>query len=311
VRFQCYKKAIPRREIETLSFLLAFCAGAPAAVIDGPKHRWRLLASLFGNTAGVLSAEYFEPTSIEGIKSPPGKDHITKCEVELDRFRVLVSSETLNPLPDSDSFLTKLIQKCLLLLTDEFRYSLNDVSRGKLFDFDATDCARFWLIWKATQLLNFNSSGAVLFRTSVDPDQRNTECGDRKPGSNTGWLPVCSLLESCVNLSVAWIEQVPNKKARRSRLTQSLRKLVLDCIERASKLEASNASNAQAASASTFEEAFAVKTSNVGSRHAATAYREVAARLSVIGAIGGSAHSALTLTKELRERVSSGQDYHL
>ena len=54
----------------------------------------------------------------------------------------------------------------------------------------------------------------------------------------------------------------------------------------------------------TFEEAFAVRKSNAGALCAVSAYREVAARLSVIAAIGGSHETRVSITKELREAVS-------
>jgi len=304
VRYQSFKKSIPRCEIETLWLLLGFCADAPVLAADGPKYRWQLIASLFGNDTGVLSKDYFESRSTEETnKLPPDKDHVTQCQEEMMRFAVLVSSTALNPLPDSDSFLMKMVQKCLLLQAHEYRFSSCAGTSEVLCNLDVTDRTRLSQTWKASHLMKSNAVNALQFTCHAEQN------GDgRTTGRMTSLLSLSSLVECCVNLSMTWIQQVPKKKARRSRLIQSLQKLVLDCVDSATKLEESTRQDGQAVSGPTFEEAFAVQTSNTGSLYAAAAYQEAAVRLSVIAAIDGS---NLALTKDLRETVSSGQAYHL
>jgi hypothetical protein len=298
MRFQCFKKGIPGRETETIWLLLAFSAESATDVSVGSKYRWRLIASLFGNSAGVLAKEYFEPTSQDEAKLPPDKDHIKRCREEVNRFGVLISSAALTPLPDSDSFLTKMFQKCLLLQTHEYQYSPEGGSRELLCTLGAADRAHIARTWKDTNPLN---DQAVIAQDSDEPEKQSDTTRQM-----TSLLPVSSLLQSCVNLSMAWIRQVPMKKARRSRLTQSLSKLVVDCIDCASKLESTNAQGCQVGPGSTFEEAFAVQTTNTGSLYAATTYREAASRLTVIQAVGGPNGTSLSLAKELRKRVGSG-----
>jgi hypothetical protein len=85
-----------------------------------------------------------------------------------------------------------------------------------------------------------------------------------------------------------------------------LHNLVKDCIDCASKLEVSNeeGDKNKVIAASTFEEAFAFQNTNAGPLCAASAYREVAARLSVIAAIGGYHETSASITSNLRETVS-------
>lgn len=302
VRFDSFNKMIPRCETETLWLLLAFCAEAPAKSANTSKYRWRLLASLFGSTAGVLSKEYFDALAKKEPRLLPEKDHIKQCRLEMIRFGILVSSSALNPLPDSDNFLAKLVQKCLILQIHECRYSDDEGRLEMLCDLDSTDRARITQTWKASHVLD---DGRAKRCSGRDLDGSRTQCNGCIVGRMTGLQSMSPMLQSCLDLSFAWIQQTPKKKARRSRLTQSLQNLINDCVDCASKLEASYVQgNNEVVATSTFEEAFAVQGSNAGVLRAATAYREAAARLSLIAAIGGSRDVSVMLTKELRETVS-------
>lgn len=282
--------------------LLGFTAETPTEQTSVSKYRWRLLTTLFIGTAGVLSKEYFDASSNDETKLLPGEDHITQCRAEMSRFCVLVSSSALNPLPDSDSFLTKLVQKCLLLQAHEYLYSSDERGEELLGLYDAADRNRLSRTWKATHLLGQNTPEVGNGHGNSIPEGGSN---DHTMGRMTGLQPISALLESCVKLSMAWIRQTPKKKARRSRLAQSLHSLIKDCIDCASKLEGSSEDyNNNVTAASTFEEAFAVRKSNAGALCAASAYREVAARLSVIATIGGSRVTSVPITKKLRETVS-------
>lgn len=301
MRFQTLKKSIPRCEIETLWLLLAFCAEAPAVAADSSKHRWRLVSALFSNAAGVLSKESLDESSKGESNILPAKDHMTQCRVEMIRFAALISSSALNPMPDSDGFLSKLVQKCVLLQINEYRNS-SDGGRGEvLHALDATDFTRISQSWEKSNLLENNTAETDSGR---DLDRFKEQSNWYTVGRMTGVQPMSALLQSCVKLSMAWVQQTPKKKARRSRLTQSLNSLMKYCIDFASKLEASDfQGDSHVAAASTFEEAFAVQGSNAGILCAASAYREVAVRLSMIARIGGSHDNSVLLTKEVREMV--------
>lgn len=295
VRFQCFKKAIPRREIETLWLLLAFFADGSTDNACGSKYRWRLIASLVGNRAGVLSKDYLDSITKDESNLPPNEDHLSRCREEMARFCGLLSSAALNPLPDSDSFLTKIVQKCLLLQAHEYRYSSDECRQEMVFVLDADDRSAIAKSWKPTDLLSLN--GAT--------EQQDSPI--RTTGEATTFLSVSPLVQSCVALMGAWVDLVPEKKARRSRLAQSLNTLVADCINSASKLETSNNQNNRVDSGSTFEQAFAIPVTNIGSQYAATAYREAASRFFMMGAVGGPDGTTQLLTKQLRERVSVGR----
>lgn len=298
VRFQSFKKVIPRSEIETMWLLLAFSAEPTPIHSDGSKYRWRLIASLFGNDAGVLSKEYFESMNKDESKLPPAKDHVQLCQEELSRFGALLSSTALNPLPDSDTFLTKMFQKSLLLQSHAYQYSSDDDRRILFCDLDDADRTLITRTWRETGIHGDTVATALL----------EENCGNlwvKIEGRMTNLNSMSPLLQSCINLSMIWVQQVPSKKARQARLTQAFSKLIADCIDSAASLEAAGAGGGGGSgAASTFAEAFAAPVSNAGSLHAATSYREAASRLSMIGAVNGFDGARWSLTKELREKVS-------
>ena len=217
--------------------LLGFAAETPTEKTSMSKYRWRLLTTLFIGTTGVLSKEYFDASSNGETKLLPGKDLITQCRAEMNRFSVLVSSSALNPLPDSDSFLTKLVQKCLLVQVHEYLYHSDEHREDSLGVYDAADRNRLSQTWKASHLLGQNMPEVGNGRGTDIPREGSS---NHILGRMTGLQPISALLESCVILSMAWIRQTPKKKARRSRLSQSLHNLIKDCIDCASKLEASS-----------------------------------------------------------------------
>jgi hypothetical protein len=309
VRFRCFKTAIPRREIETIWILFAFCADAPTVECDvSNSDRWRLIASLFFSDAGVLSKDAMEPVGNDAV-TPPSKEHIKSCLLEIGYLRTLITTTTLNPLPSSDGILIKLVQKCLHLQAQEYMYSFESVNPDTMRGLDAMDRARLSHMWSMTHLLLNHDARAAMdansFATIVERDDFGERINDmRVSGLMTGALSTSALsgVSVLVSLIWAWVRQVPKKKARLFRLVESLNKLVSDCIDKASELEQATVHGAGGVDAnSTFEEAFAPTVSNNGSRCAAAAYREAAARLSVTWAYTRT--TEMTLTEELRNKV--------
>lgn len=309
MRFRCFKAAIPRHEIETIWILFAFCADAPAVdcdVVNG--DRWRLIASLFFSDAGVLSKGAMEPVGSDAV-TPPSKEHMKSCLLEIGYLSTLVTTTTLNPLPSSDSILTKLVQKCLHLQALEHMYSFESVNTDPMRGLDTMDRAQLSRLWSINHLLlNHDARGAMdanSFATVAERDYFGEHMNDmRVAGFMTGALSTSALSGALVTLIWAWVRQVPKKKARLFRLVESLNKLVSDCIDKASELEQGNVDGAEGVNAnSTFGEAFAPTLLTNGSSYAATAYREAAARLTVT--LAYTRTNETTLTEELRNQVRS------
>jgi hypothetical protein len=317
VRFCCFKAAIPRSEIETIWTLLAFCADAPAVDCDAVSgDRWRLIASLFFSHAGVLSKAAMEPLDSDAV-TPPSKEHIQSCLLEIGYLRTLITTTTLNPLPSSDGILIKLVQKCLHLLALEYMYSFESGNSNPMRDLDEMDRALLSRMWSMSHLLLNHDAGTAIdansFANIADREDFGEHMNDmRVTGFMTGALSTSALsgVSILVSLILVWVRQVPKKKARLFRLVESLNKLVSDCIDKASELEQRNVDGTGGVNAnSTFQEAFAPTVLNNGCKRAATAYREAAARLSLAWAYTRTAER--TLTEELRNKVRFDGSPHL
>jgi hypothetical protein len=309
VSFRCFKTAIPRREIETIWFLFAFCADAPAIDCDvSNDDRWRLIASLFFSDAGVLSKDALDMVGNDAVNLPPSEEHINSCQSEIGRLRTLITTTKLNPLPSADGILNKLVQGCLHLQAQEYIHSTESVNRGTMCGLDEMDRARLLRMWSITHLLLKRDTRAALdadtFMAIVERDDFGEHINDvRVSGLMTGTLSMSALSGGCASLFWAWVLQAPKKKARLCRLMNSMNKLVSDCIKKASELEQANVRGTGEVlnTNSTFEEAFAPTLSNNGARCAATAYREAAARLSVTWAYTSSIERMLS--EGLRNKV--------
>jgi hypothetical protein len=309
VNFRCFKAAIPRREIETIWFLFAFCAEAPAIDCDvSSDDRWRLIASLFFSDAGILSKHALDMVGNDAVNLPPSEEHIKQCQSEIGRLRILITTTTLNPLPSADGILNKLVQGCLHLQAQEYIHSTETVNRSMMWGLDEMDRARLSRMWRITHLLLKRETRAALdadkFMPIVERDDFGANINDIcVSGLMTGTLSMSALSGDCASLCWAWVRQAPKKKARLCRLMNSMNKLISDCINKASELEKANVRDTGEVlnTNSTFEEAFAPTLSNNGARFAATAYREAAARLSVIWAYTRSIERVLS--GELRNKV--------
>ena len=306
VSFDCFKAAIPRREIDAIWFLLAFCADAPAAIdCDvSSDDRWRLIASLFFSDAGVLS----KVVGDDAVNLPPSEEHMKSCQSEIGRLRTLITTTTLNPLPSADGIMNKLVQGCLHLQAQECIHSTESGKRGTMCGLDEIDRTLLLRMWSITHFLLKRDTRASLdadtFTAIMERDDFGEHNNDlRVFGLMTGTLSMSELSGGCTSLFWAWVQQAPKKKARLCRLMNSVNQLVSDCIYKASELEQANVRSKREVlnKSSTFEEAFAPKLSNKGARRAATVYREAAARLSVIRAYVISIEKVLS--EELRNKV--------
>ena len=142
IRLVSLGKIFPRREIESLWGLLAFCAAGASKCDSTLMVRWKLVSSLFTFKTGVLAKPRDDSLHAS-------EQQIDRCAQEIRYFGDLLQSHAMCPLPDDNSILIKLLQRGISLdvrsASLEKRWSRNKDMRCPTNRKDSKLVHRSWL----------------------------------------------------------------------------------------------------------------------------------------------------------------------
>jgi hypothetical protein len=308
VRLSAFDKQLPRCEVEALWKLLAYF-GAPKSSEEG-KHfvRWKLISKLL--SGGVLAGQ--SDQSIDRLS--PSESQLVSCEREIGYLVSLLSTGSLDSVPGTDSVIINLIRRAITLQVDDYMGNAGSrVACYPAINDKKSERKLIGNLWKATHPLRFMDSTSV--RTESCSVFEIWQSFDSIPDSSAIQslvLPSSLILRRCISLLPAWIQCVPAKKVRQSRLAKSIISLVKSLVDQAAEVEkAVSEKFVSGASLDSFEVAFSSKPSvesdtDLGRK--AVFLRESAAYLKIISALSTRTDQveeefSVTLTKELRVQV--------
>jgi len=195
-RLSIFGEHVPRHEIELIWTILGLFAGTSIHHNDSQSH-WRLAKLLFTSKTGVLSEKVMENQMV-GIF--PSEEHLLACETELCYFRTLLSSNALDPLPQTDGFFRDLIRSSLILHSKAsavFR-STTDVNIDEQY-----------LLWSQSDPIRcdarIGSEGTIINLLCLDPQ--------------------ITIEQICHELINSYSAQLPSKRARLSRFFKMMQLL--------------------------------------------------------------------------------------
>jgi len=242
VRMSQFDRTYPRSEINALWSILDFFGVANRDnVRSGTNSRWRLLSYLLLSQGGVLGIQKLrlDKDKQSRQKSIPSGNHIKRCAKEIRCFCTLLSSRNMDPLCE-DSFVVKLIRKAITLDIDKYRNSITRLCSNSVWKVvKREDVKLVFELWNETDLSDTpSSSDSLLARRlfaeliSYSPLQENEE--------NESMFTLSSnsdILRSSQLLISSWIASFPKKKARWSRLLDSISTLSDGFAKNAQRME--------------------------------------------------------------------------
>lgn len=310
IRFKLFKGALPRCEIEAVWSLFAYFAGTRSLGQHDAGQRWRLVLALLFSRAGVFGSEALRVASdaSEPVLAP-SRDHLNCCEIEIDYLAAILSVGAMDPLPPTDGLLVKLVENAFALQADEFMY--NSRARELLFPpiptkHDSRSIARLW------DETNLQTPFAAMSIEEASFSFSEAE----QPGKVASLLPASGILRRCVSLFMLWLQRIPEKKARWSRLNEKILELISKLENKARLIEQKRVATETDKVRDSFEDAFSTSAGTVSKESSLCPelfYREGLVHLLIYLAVArkvfkepGSASSIIPgapLTKDLREKV--------
>ena len=179
--------------------------------------RWRLVPSLFSFHTGVLATQ-------EDDTLPPSNHQIHRCWKEIRYFSYLLDSGSMDPLPNDDSILVKLIHRAINLdvksVDLEKRWSRRKIMRQQIKKKDFKLACGCWR--ESEHMVEYSSENCLAKRILEDYN-----CEEGRDKSIFSLSSSSFILLDCLRFISSWIARVPNKKkARWSRLQDSFSSLV-------------------------------------------------------------------------------------
>ena len=194
-------------------------------------------------------------------KLPPNESQLLECEKEIGYLTALLERGALDALPGTDSVVFNLILRSLALQSDD--YDGNEESRVACFPSIRnmkTEKKRVGYLWKASCPSCFASGDAVRIESvSLTDAMKSSADGDNVYRIHDTVLPSSLILERCLRLLLSWVQRVPTKKVRQSRLSKSINTFIKSLLQQSTETEESGKEvRAPTISANSFEAMFSV-----------------------------------------------------
>ena len=245
VRWGCFQKSIPRKEIDAIWAIFAFVARPVPTSISLPTStlRWRIVSVLFSSDAGVFPTQNRtrmtskEKSSIENPIFAPDPEHLKALVDEINYLTQMIRTGAMDPMPESGNIL-KIIQKSISLEAENYRKNSRDVfymRHGGIQRYPKFDRNNITELWLLSDLLSDMPCGNIskelikqLYPTSSQTKEKKTVFS---------LLSDSMVVNSCSALISAWILKNPNKKAKWVRFKESFSKLLSFFESEMSRLE--------------------------------------------------------------------------
>jgi hypothetical protein len=238
--------------------LFAFVGAAESITDEKYFTRWQVVSKIF--TSGVLVGI---STNEALTELPPSESQLLECEKEIGYLTTLLSKGALDALPGTDSVVFNLILRSLALQSDD--YDGNEESRQAYFPSIRkikTEKKRVGYLWKASCPSCFSTGDAVRIESvSLTDAMKSSVDRDDAFWIHDTVLPSSLIMEQCLRLLLSWIQRVPTKKVRRSRLSKSINTFIKSLLQQSTETEKSGEEVcAPTISANSFEAMFSVGT---------------------------------------------------
>jgi hypothetical protein len=236
--------------------IFAFVGAAESIADEKSFTRWQVVSKIF--TSGVLVGV---STNEAITKMPPSESQLLECEKEIGYLTALLSKGALDALPGTDSVMFNLILRSLALQSDD--YDGNEESRVACFPSIhkmKTEKNRVGYLWKASCPSCFASGDAVRIESvSLTDAMKSSVDRDDAFRIHDTVLPSSFILERCLRLLLLWVQRVPTKKVRQSRLSKSINTFINSLLQQSAETEKTGKEvSAPTISANSFEAMFCV-----------------------------------------------------
>jgi hypothetical protein len=214
--------------------IFAFVGAAESITNEKSFTRWQVVSKIF--TSGVLVGVTTNETITE---FPPSEAQLLECEKEIGYLTALLSKGALDALPGTDSIVFNLMLRSLVLQSDD--YDGNEESRVACFPSIRkmkTERKRVGYLWKASNPSFFASGDAVRIESvSLTDAMKSSVDGDDAFWIHDTVLPSSLILERCLRLLPLWVQRVPTKKVRKSRLSKSINTFIKSLLQQSAETE--------------------------------------------------------------------------
>lgn len=286
-----------------------FVGSRGSTVESKSQVRWQLVSKLFSGSC-LSKCEESE------LSLAPSSLHLSTMNEDLKSFIHVAKMRCLNGLPNSDTFVSNLAKKAILLQNDD--YLKNDESRSKMLPRVQTEQSEKSIarLWKSTSSLLEADVALVKTHSISIHDFLSPLLG---PINNSTYkhalVPGSGLMNTSLALLYSWMSLLPEKKVRQNRFFKELRSF-RSFLEESEK---SIADNSKTTALTDFAQAFnGVNSKRAGDPHVRTSLflRESLALFSIIepfflGLRCGQSESSpnvglsLTIMKEVRRENQS------
>jgi hypothetical protein len=216
--------------------IFAFVGAAESIGDEKSFTRWQVVSRLF--TSGVLVGV---STNEAITELPPSESQLLECEKEIGYLTALLSKGSLDALPGTDSVVFNLMLRSLALQSDD--YDGNEESRVACFPSIRkmkTEKKRVGYLWKASYPSCFSSVDAVRIESVSLTDAMKSSVGkDDAFWIHDTVLPSSLILERCLRLLPLWVQRLPIKKVRQSRLSKSINAFIKSLLQQSTETEKS------------------------------------------------------------------------
>ena len=255
-RLNLFKKFCPRREIDVLWGILAFFAKGrfDATASD---LRWRLTASLFSYQTGVLGQIVTGASAKHTL--PPNDVQLKHCAEELHNFATLLGSGSMDPLPGDNGILAKLLYRSVTLHSQRHRKHITSKISTFLTVPSRKDSKLAFKVWQESDISHL-ILGSTPLKEPLSRRLLNELVDLDGPGESQFTLTSSSeVLNNTLLLLKEWSARMPNKKARWSRLGDTLSSFVNKLLKDAADMASTEGTRAPS---SDIDDAFAKFFSN-------------------------------------------------
>lgn len=218
VRFNSFKKGLPRCEVEALWSLLAFFSCCTSTAPSKQPHRWALVSKVFTLSAVESRLELGSPCEA----------HLKAVDKELRLLATVFASGAVGSFPKSDKVVPKAVRSSILLQADDIR----DNEDARMAHFPSVRHEKTAKICsKAFRGLITNAVSSPVAVTQVKKDAvtlvttfdeiRSTELG------KWSLLPSTSISYSSICLLARWIERLETIGERQAKVLRLIAEQML------------------------------------------------------------------------------------
>ena len=223
IRIESLGTVLPRSEVLAIGSILSFFAACTSLRTHHADQSdfWSLVKRLFDCCV-------FKTNKVDSTL-PPTKSHLSATSVDVELLVGLLRSGSVVALPATDSFMARLLIRALTLQAEDVPYNGESVGQANDSSSEKTRRRSFRTRWK----LCFSMSEAplsekVVLNTRALATMLSEGSPPRLQDGVVTLGPSTSLLRLCCELILEWMNLVPKKKARKSRLASTFKQIMAE-----------------------------------------------------------------------------------